>query len=382
MKDYSSHIGIVGGGISGLTVGCALELQGIKTVIFERSEETSEYGAGISVSPNGLRLIKKLGLMDELLNKSFSPERVIMRHLGKNIHAQTSQVTTTSRLNLIHIIQQRYLELGGKVLFNHEYSELNQDSCEIKFANDSIYKVSHVLACDGIKSPIRQKYFPSSGRPSYSGYSAWRGIGFSNSNDIQFHLGPGSHVVSYPINNEGRTSFVGIVKTKASTEDSWRVKGSKNELLEDFKLYDEKIFSILKSSEDVYKWGIYVRPPLKSMHSDNLTLLGDAAHPMVPFLGQGGCMAIEDGYTFGVLAGRLSDDFKKIQGAYEKLRLKRNNKMLSASMIQGRLNHVKNPIITFARNFMMKHTQVVSMRTKKIWDYDAEVEIKRILADS
>ena len=377
MKDYSSHVGIVGGGISGLAVGCALELNGIKTVIFERGKDISEYGAGISISPNGLRPLEKLVTKADFINESFSPKKVVMRHLGKDILTLESAVVTSSRQNLIKIIHQRYLELGGEMLFNHECLSLNQENCELLFNNIETYKVSHILACDGIKSPIRQKYFSSSGTPTYSGYSAWRGIGISNSEDINFNFGPGSHLVSYPINDQESTSFVGIVRTREANEDSWKSKGSKDQFLEDFKLYDHKTIAMLNSSEEIYKWGIYTRPPLKSMHSHNLTLLGDAAHPMVPFLGQGGCMAIEDAYTFGTLMGKLKGDFKKTQLAYEKLRLERNNKIQSASMLQGQLNHIQNPIIASVRNLVMKYTPIVSIRTKKIWDYDAVIAIEK-----
>jgi len=379
MKNYSTHIGIVGGGIAGLTAGCALRLQGIKTIVFERANEVSEYGAGISISPNALRPLQKLGIRETFVDRSFVPEKTVMHYRGKEIRNLETQVVTSSRQKLIEVIHQRYVGLGGEILFEHEYESLDLDSCEITFTNNESYKVSHILACDGIKSSIRQNHFRSSGEPVYSGYSAWRGIGHSKVKDIQFHFGPGTHIVNYPIDHAGRTSFVGVVKTDEVTEDSWKIKGSKETLLEDFKFYDEEVVTIVSSSEDLYKWGIYIRPSLNSMYSNNITLLGDAAHPMVPFLGQGGCMAIEDAYTFAFFAGKLDCDFQRVQALYEKVRLERNNKVQSTSMMQGKLNHIKNPVGAFIRNLIMQFTPMISMRTKKIWDHDVDAEIMRVL---
>ena len=379
VKNYSSHIGIIGGGIAGLTVGCALRLQGINTIVFERAKEISEYGAGISISPNALRPLQKLGIRDVFVDRSFVPEKAVMHYRGKEIRSLETQVVTSSRQKLIETIYQRYIELGGEILFEHEYKSLDANSCKITFTNNEAYKVSHVLACDGIKSSARQNHFPSSGVPTYSGYSAWRGIGLSGVKDIQFHFGPGTHIVNYPIDHEGRTSFVGVVKTNETAEDSWKTKGSKEAFLEDFRFYDEKILSMVSSSEDIYKWGVYIRPPLNSMYTKNITLLGDAAHPMVPFLGQGGCMAIEDAYTFAGLAKELDCDFKKVQVLYEKIRLQRNNRIQSTSAVQGKLNHIKNPLAAFIRNLILRHTPLLAARTEKIWNYNVDEEISKAL---
>ena len=279
MSDYTSHIAIIGGGIAGLTAACTLKSHGIKTIVFERSNTISEYGAGISVSKNGLRILDNLGIKDDLVSNSFAPTKSNFYSVNKQIlDFDVEEIVTSSRKELLQSIYKKYIDIGGEVLFDHAYQSLDQNNCEISFTNNLKYKVMHILACDGIRSKIREDYFPSSGSPVYSGYSAWRGIGVSKSQNIQFHLGPGSHIVNYPINHEGRTSFVGIVKSKEVDPESWRLKGSKSLLLEDFKSYNKDIFTMIDSSEDVYKWGIYVRPPLKSMFSKNITLLGDAAY--------------------------------------------------------------------------------------------------------
>ena len=378
MANFSSHVGIIGGGIAGLTAGCALRLQGIKTIVFERGNEISEYGAGISISPNALNLLEKLGIKDDFIKSSFVPKYAAFNYLNTKLRTLDTQVITSSRQNLIQVIYKRYIELGGEIAFEHEYKDLNQDACNISFTNGDNYSVKHVLACDGIRSLIRQQYFPSSGAPVYSGYSAWRGIGLSSNKGVQFYFGSKSHIVSYPIDNNGRTSFVGVIKTKQSAHDSWKTKGSKAALLDDLKDYDSSVFSMLDSSTDIYKWGIYERAPSKSMYSKNITLLGDAAHPMVPFLGQGGCMAIEDGYAFAGLLKKLNGDFETTQVLYQNLRFKRNNKIYASSKMQGKLNHMENALLVFLRNLMIKYTPIISMRLKGIWDYDLDAEIKKI----
>ena len=370
MKDFSSYIGIIGGGIAGLTAGCILKSHGINTIIFERSEHISEYGAGISISANGLKVFDEIGITNILADSSFTPSETNFQYLDSILkELDIKSLITSSRKEILHTLCLEYSKLGGEILYAHEHINIDINSCEIAFSNNAKYKVSHILACDGIRSKVRDIYFPASGKPLYSGYSAWRGIGRSDSKTIQFHFGPGAHIVTYPINKTGRSSFVGIIKNKEVYEDSWKVKGSKEAMLNDFQSFNTDIFNMIDSSEDIYKWGIFIRPPLKSMCVHNITLVGDAAHPMVPFLGQGACMAIEDAYTFAALAAALDCDFNKVQALYQKIRSKRNNQVQATSMLQGKLNHIKNPFGIYMRNLILKYTPVVNMRTKKTVSY-------------
>jgi 2-polyprenyl-6-methoxyphenol hydroxylase-like FAD-dependent oxidoreductase len=133
---------------------------------------------------------------------------------------------------------------------------------------------------------------------------------------------------------------------------------------------------VIEDSTKLYKWGIYVRPPLKSMIAQNITLFGDAAHPMVPFLGQGGCMAIEDAYAFGILCKIQNGDFTEAQRVFNAIRSKRTKKMQRKSKIQGKIYHMKNPLLVSARNTVMRYTNIPGNDLKSIHDYDVGDAIK------
>ena len=117
---------------------------------------------------------------------------------------------------------------------------------------------------------------------------------------------------------------------------------------------------------------------INTLFINNVTLLGDAAHPIVPFMGQGGCLALEDGYIFGNLIAKSKNDIKRSQLLYKDLRFNRVKKIHRESLNQGRLNHLKNPVLIFLRNLFMKYTNIINNLTKSIWNYDSKKEVDRI----
>ena len=380
MQKNLENIGIVGGGIAGLTLGCTLLQEGAPVIIFEQSSEVSSYGAGISLSNNALCLLERLHILDHLQDRSFVPSKVVIQGPEKAICEFSTPLSmlTTRRQELIRCLLERYLSLGGEILYNHTFKNFNQATREITFENDAKYTINHLAACDGIRSLIRDTFFTLNQKPKYSGYSAWRGVGKSELQSINFVLGPNSHIVNYPINKEGDASFVGVLKEPNEFDESWREEGSHEDFLADFLIYDPSIFPTLDESTKLYKWGIYIRPPLKSMTVKNITLLGDAAHPMVPFIGQGGCMAIEDAYSFGLLCKLNMHDLPKAQKIYDSIRSKRTKEIQRRAMMQAKIYHMKNPIIVAARNAVMKYTNIPRNNLNRIHEYDVEDAIKFI----
>jgi salicylate hydroxylase len=377
MKDFSGHIGIIGAGISGLALGCFLKKANIPVVIFEKSNDISEHGAGISLSPNGLRVLKALGIYKKIQRLSGNPNKAYFFSNNKKVTSFPVDVITTSRQTLYKSLLDNYLSYDGDILFNHELLDLDVDSLKISFSNGNTFNVSHLVACDGIRSICRKYHDKIDSEPSYSGYSVWRAIIDKKQENIETYLGPNHHIVTYPI-DKNRTSFVAAIKTNKMHKESWRSIGTKEEMLKDLPKISKKAYSFLDTDFDLYKWGVYTRSNIKSLYMKNVTFLGDAAHPIVPVMGQGGCLALEDAFVFSELVSKFKNDFSKIQYAYEKIRLKRIKKIKARSEIQGYLNHIKNPFLVLCRNLIMKFFPIIPKIVKDIWDYDSSIEINNI----
>jgi salicylate hydroxylase len=374
MKNYSDHIAIIGAGIAGLTLGIMLKKNNIPNVIFERSSDVSENGAGISISPNGKRVLEKLEILDELqINSGNSAKSIFYSNL-KEITTISTNVLTTSRKCLHDALLNKYIDLGGNIKFNSELKDTNTKQNQICLKNGEFFKVRHIAACDGIKSICHKKESAINSNPKYSGYSVWRVIFESKQTSINFHLGPNFHVVSYPVDSN-RVSFVAALKNDNKFKESWKEKGTIDDLLDEVPPWIIDKYKSIKESKNIYRWGVYIRPQIEFLFKENITYLGDAAHPIVPFIGQGGCMALEDAYAFGYLLSKHNNDIEIAQKNYQKLRLKRIRSIHKSSLFQAKLNHLSNPFLVRLRNILMRYTGVISYRTKSIWSYDITAEL-------
>ena len=374
---YKDYIAIIGAGISGLTLGIVLKKQNIPCVIFEKFPSISEYGAGISISRNGQKVLEEIEILDKLKLISGNPKKAHFISNNKEITSFAVDHVTTSRKVLHSVLLEKYLSLNGEIKFDYQLINIDNQKKLLSFSNSKNFYVNHIAACDGIKSICRNSLLKDKSEPVYSGYSVWRSIINEKQNDIRFYLGPNFHVVTYPV-DDNKTSFVGAFKRLDSSEESWRTLGNYNELRSDIPEYILDKYPSIKHNKEIFKWGVYMRTDMGNMYMDNITFLGDAAHPIVPFMGQGGCLAIEDSYIFGKLLIKYRNDIKKSQSIYHDIRYSRVKKIRDDSLNQAKFNHLKNPLLIYIRNLLMKYTNIIHILTKKVWDYDPKKEIANI----
>ena len=368
MKDHSNFIAIIGAGISGLALGIILQRNKIPCIIFEKSEKISEYGAGISISPNGLAVLNNLDVINDLKALSRQPDQAIFFSNNKKINQIPINVFTTTRKSIYKVLLDKYQELKGEIYFGHEVVDVDNETKMLTFNDKKSTYVKHIIACDGIKSMCQKNVSSMYDEPKYSGYYVWRTIFPSNQTNIHFYLGSNFHVVSYPVDKE-RSSLVAAVKSKNKQNESWKQQGSIHNLLSEIPSNILKNYPSISENYGVYKWGIFLRPNVKSLFDNNITYVGDAAHPIVPFIGQGACLALEDSYVLGQLISK-HNNIKIAQAKYNKLRINRVRTIYRKSLNQGKLNHLRNPLLVFLRNFLMKYTNIISTQTKSIWLYD------------
>tara|TARA_B100001248_G_scaffold54087_1_gene35601 strand:- start:1680 stop:2834 length:1155 start_codon:yes stop_codon:yes gene_type:complete len=380
-----NRINIIGAGVSGLFLGYCLKKNGFNPIIYEKDKSLSDNGAGVNLSRNATILLKEVGLLEKLSEFAYFPNKVNFRSSHNNsvikslkLNEDNFDFISIDRKDLISVLASEYTNLGGEIKFNHELEHVG--SSKIFFKDNSSYETDLTLACDGIKSKIRENNFNEE-PPKFTGLIAWRGIIDLEKlpdkkiwTEINIHLGPGGHIVHYPISKGKRINFVAIKQQNTWEEESWILEGKKDQLLTEFNNWNSEIKELFNKSEKVNKWGLFERKSTKTLINKNIVLMGDAAHPMLPFLAQGSCLAIEDAFTFSDLLKNKKIDLSLRQ--YEILRLARGNKVQSRSKRQGKVNHLSNKIAIFLRNLLLK---IFAERTQRsIHQYNVIQEIRRL----
>lgn len=298
---------IVGGGVGGLAAALALARTGWRVEIHEQAPALAEVGAGVQLSPNAVKALRWLGVADALRPAAATPEAIeVRRSRDDRLLARSVLGEAVERRHgapYWHVLRsdlQRVLLDAARAA--GVWLGLGRRVDDARALGPGL-----VVAADGVRSPLRRALFGS--EPArFTGQTAWRGTIPADSLDhppvTAVRVGPGRHFVSYRVAGGAAVNFVGVVEQEGWTTEGWSAPGERGALAADFAGWPEPVRRMVDACEHPWRWAILDRDPAPRWVNGRIVLLGDAAHPVPPFLAQGAALALEDAV---VLARRLAE---------------------------------------------------------------------------
>lgn len=386
---------IAGAGIGGLCCALALQKRGFRVTVLEQARQLGEVGAGFQVSANGSRCLADIGLAAELpqMATEAAGKQVRLWNTGQtwklfDLGAESIQkygfpYYLIYRADL-HALMERHvrqrqpdaIRLGSKVI---NFTQ-DDEGVEVELENGERVRGDLLIGADGVHSRIRRAMFGQSDA-QFTGCVAWRGLIPREKLPEHLHMslgtnwiGPGAHVIHYPLREGKLINFVGIVERSDWQVESWTERGSIDECLHDFKHWHEDVHRMIRGISEPFKWALLSRQPMDNWTSGRVTLLGDACHSTLPFLAQGAVMALEDGVVLArALAAHRGDPQKGMQ-RYQALRMERTSRIVTGSAANAARFH--NPLLADAveaGRYVDREWNEESVRQRYEWlfNYDA-----------
>ena len=362
MLEDSKQIVVVGAGIAGLTTALCLNHFGINACVYERSNKVTTAGAGIQLSPNANRVFSHIGLFDEIsaLSRRCKGVRVFDYKSNSQLalfdymkFKRDAAFLFCHRADLVSILYAACNKLKIPVHFDNKLEKIKNG--EVTFSDGNVYSADIIVGADGLHSNVRKAVINKE-TPIFTRQIAWRSIVPNSINQDDFShvtLAPKRHLVSYPINDGSQLNLVLIKEQNEWQPDGWKHPEDPKVVKENFKDFSGEASKIIDSIESVYKWGLFRYPVKKKWYNDRVILVGDAAHPTLPFLAQGAAMAIEDSF---VIASKISK-FPKLSFAFNEFqreRLPRVRRIVSASAKNAWTFHLSNVISRLVFHFFLR----------------------------
>lgn len=353
------RIAVVGGGIGGLAMCAFLHRAGLAATVYEQAPRLTEVGAGLVLAPNAVRLLRRLDVMDRILQHAvplewgwefrrwddgtvLSAER--LEGVCERLYGERTYVT--HRADLLDALKAAVPEEGIRLGARCTGVAQDCDRAWLKFADGSAVETDIVIGADGMHSVVRAAITDPS-PPQDSGICAFRALVPAEHAPViarrrvqTLWLGPGHHLVHYPIRNQQVINLVAFAPAGEHTEESWSATAGVDEFLAEFTGWDPRLVQLIRAAGTPGRWALLDRKPLAHWSTGRATLLGDAAHPMFPFYAQGAAQAIEDAATLAAcLAADTGNPHHAFQ-RYESVRIQRTTRIQQLSHGRVDSNHL------------------------------------------
>ena len=370
-----TRVAVIGGGIGGCTAAHALLQNGFDVHVYEAQPELKEIGAGVALGPNAMKALRSLGLEQAVREVGYQRDYQYLlswksgRVISKNARADAEKRygaagCSVHRADLLDVLSSRLpsdvVSLGAR----GAEVDTHGDVAWAKFTDGTEIEADAIIGADGIHSAVRASLFGKDS-PRFTGKICYRSVipvDAVPGAPVQegTWLGPHGAIVIYGVRRGELINVVAHHDDDTYKHESWITECDRQEPIERYARWHESLKRLFSASQVWYKWALYDRDPIPQWTRGRVTVLGDAAHPMLPYLGQGACQAMEDGCVLAMALDAMPDDVPGALRLYERSRRPRASQVVLEARARGVDNHLVSPLAALKRDTLIWFRQRIS----------------------